>query len=269
MNQLNAHHDLEGLAGSPVLGIVSGFGPMAGTDLLRKVIANTNVNEDKEHLPVMLLSVPPEGSDFLGGKMKVNPGTRIGKTLLAMEAMNVSIAAVACNTIHAPIIFDEIVRVLKDAGAKIKLLHMIGEVTDFLKRSSIPINKDDAKIGLLATSGTIKSRIYQDHLNSAGYSVLLPDETTQTQVYDAIYNADFGIKGHSYPISAVAINYLSAAARHLVDRGASCIVVGCTELPLFFSEPFFEDVPVIDATNILARALVREAAPGKLKLIAE
>ena len=51
--------------------------------------------------------------------------------------------------------------------------------------------------------------------------------------------------------------------------GAEAIILGCTELPLAFSEPTAAGLPLIDPTLILARALIREANPAKLKEVIE
>ena len=51
----------------------------------------------------------------------------------------------------------------------------------------------------------------------------------------------------------------------LQAAGAEAIILGCTELPLAFTEPMVAGLPLIDPTLILARALIREANPAKLK----
>ena len=43
--------------------------------------------------------------------------------------------------------------------------------------------------------------------------------------------------------------------KDLVDRGAECIVLGCTEIPMLVSQDDFE-IPVLDTTKIHSRAIV-------------
>ena len=57
--------------------------------------------------------------------------------------------------------------------------------------------------------------------------------------------------------------------RHLRERGADAVVLGCTELPLAVPEPEFEGTPIIDSANALARALIRATHPDKLKPLPE
>jgi aspartate racemase len=52
----------------------------------------------------------------------------------------------------------------------------------------------------------------------------------------------------------------------LKAAGAEAIILGCTELSLAFSELVQAGLPLVDPTLILARALIREANPAKLKL---
>jgi aspartate racemase len=56
-----------------------------------------------------------------------------------------------------------------------------------------------------------------------------------------------------------------SAIRHLADLGAQAVVLGCTELPLAVEEATVLGLPVIDPAVALARALIRETHPEKLK----
>ena len=49
------------------------------------------------------------------------------------------------------------------------------------------------------------------------------------------------------------------------EQGAEALILGCTEIPLALTEKSLFGVPLIDATNVLAEALVRAFAPEKLK----
>ncbi|MFQ9492117.1 MAG: aspartate/glutamate racemase family protein [Bilophila wadsworthia] len=53
-------------------------------------------------------------------------------------------------------------------------------------------------------------------------------------------------------------------ARRLAGN-ADAIILGCTEIPLALPEKELGGVPLIDATDILARELVRAFAPEKLR----
>ena len=61
---------------------------------------------------------------------------------------------------------------------------------------------------------------------------------------------------------------LAAAAGLVVAlrvAGAEAVVLGCTEMPVAFPERAVDGLPLIDPTWVLARALIRIAAPNQLK----
>jgi aspartate racemase len=58
---------------------------------------------------------------------------------------------------------------------------------------------------------------------------------------------------------------LERGVADLRRQGAEAIILGCTEMPLAFPEGSFEGVPLIDPTLVLARSLIKEVAPARLK----
>ena len=118
---------------------------------------------------------------------------------------------------------------------------------------------------MLSTKGTYATGLYQDALAKAGFSAVFPDSDGRDRVQEAISNSQYGIKAQSNPVSPEARNILSDEAKKLVEQGAEGIILGCTEIPLALTEKRLHGVPLIDATNILARALILAFAPEKLK----
>ncbi|HEU5148202.1 MAG TPA: aspartate/glutamate racemase family protein, partial [Chryseosolibacter sp.] len=74
----------------------------------------------------------------------------------------------------------------------------------------------------------------------------------------AIYDAEYGIKAYSNPVTMRAKENLLLALDYLKQKGVSAVVLGCTELSLAFGA---EDMGVrlIDSTSVLAKALIRES----------
>lgn len=68
---------------------------------------------------------------------------------------------------------------------------------------------------------------------------------------DAVYSIKSG--GSKQTQAAL----LAKAANELIARGADVIVLGCTEIPLAFDVKRSR-VPVMNATQVLARAAIRE-----------
>lgn len=250
-----------------MIGIVGGAGPAAGADLLRKIIDETQAATDQDHLPVVLWSEPaviPDRTEFLKGKVSKNPAGPISKLLLKLEENQVSTAAIACNTAHDPVIFNEIIGKLKSASSKLTVLNIIDETVNFLKANY----SKGALIGLLSTTGIWERKTYANAIENHGFKVVRPKNSAeQNQIHQAVYNKEYGIKGTGLHVSKRAYNILCNAVEKLVNRGAEGIVLGCTELPMAITNRTISGVRVIDATRVLARALINQAAPEKLKNI--
>jgi aspartate/glutamate racemase len=112
------------------------------------------------------------------------------------------------------------------------------------------------RVGLLATTATVRTRLYHAALAARGISVLVPDPRGEMDVMRVIHAVKAGdlrptIRAHA-----------RKAASALARRGAEAIVLGCTELPLVLDSAGVR-VPLLDGTEILARAAVREARAGR------
>ena len=246
-----------------IIGIVGGAGPFAGIDLQQKILQQTVATRDQEFLPVIALSDPgriPDRTAFLLGETVENPAGPIYQQLRQLEAAGAQVAAIPCNTAHAAAIDDQVRRRLAQAGSKLTYLHMIREVRAILVGHTPPLTR----VGLLATKGTVFSTVYQETLAPAGIEVLLPAAAQQEQVQQAIYDPRVGIKALG-DRAHQAREVLSGVAASLVKQGAEAFILGCTEIPVVVRERVWQDRPAIDPTLILARALIREADPGRLR----
>ena len=156
---------------------------------------------------------------------------------------------------------DVAVAMLHEASPKTRFVHMIDSVVAFI-RESLPHAR---KIGVLSTKGTYATGLYQDALSAAGFVPLFPDEEGRERVQQAISNTAYGIKAQSNPVTPEARGALLAEAEKLVEQGADAVILGCTEIPLALTEPDLRGVPLLDATKVLARALIIAFAPERLK----
>ena len=246
------------------IGIVAGAGPFASLDLLRKILGQTLTANEQDHLSVVSLSQPcriTDRTEYLSGRTDVNPARAIVEQLRTLEQAGAAVAAVCCNTVHAPEIFNVILDGLHKSGSGIMLLHMISEVATFMSEHHPQIRR----LGLLSTLGTYRSRVFPSVLEPAGFTVISPDTASHEKaIHDAVYDPVFGIKAHG-SATEKAMRNLLREARHLQQAGAEALVLGCTEIPLAIREPKLDNMIVVDPTLVLARALIREANPEKLK----
>ena len=249
----------------PLIGILGGMGPRAGVDLSAKIIAETIAANDQEHLPVVLFSMPdrvPDRTEFLLGKASINPAVELSRQLAGLSELGVTVAGMACNTAHGEPIFGELVKLQEAAAPDIQLLHMIDETVLFIREHHPGVSR----VGILATTGTYRIRLYDDLLESADLIPILPGESiAQDLLQAAISNPIWGIKSNSNPVTSRARDVVYEAIENLRDRGAQAVILGCTELPLAVEETTIDDPIMVDPTRVLARALIRHSYPDQLK----
>ncbi len=220
-----------------ILGIFGGMGPAATADLYRQIVEITPATKDQDHLPTLIYSqprIPDRIASIRSGDRSIIPWLVEG--VQRLERAGASFIAIPCNTVHY--YYEDM-----QAAVGIPIIHMIRETAAEVK-ARYPGVKD---VGLLATSATIETRLYEEELEKLGFRVLVPDERVQEE---QVMRAVFGIKA-AVPMQENE-DLLALAGQSLVDRGAELLILGCTEIPLAFN-PDRVDVPVVNATRVLAQ----------------
>lgn len=246
-----------------MIGIVGGVGPLAGLDIYKKIIEETNAQVDQDHLPVLLYSFPNligDRTQFLLGNSQINPAMAMAEITRQLETAGATVAAIPCNTAHAAAIYDVYEQELIRSNQKIKVLHIVKETIAYIKE-----HHPQAKVGILSTTGTRDTGLYRDLFLKDGFEVVEPADDWQDRVHEAIYNQEYGIKAQSIPVTNKARLELHAAMDELKKEAVQLIVLGCTELPLAIPEHDFNGMTLIDPNRILARSLIKAVAPEKLK----
>ena len=230
------------------IGVVGGVGPAATVDFLDKLVRNTPAGADQEHFKVVVEMNPqiPDRTAHLIGE-GVDPTLSLYAACKRLEDDGASLITIPCNTAHA------FVGRIQPA-LSIPIVNMLQETVAFV-RQHYPQYR---RIGLLATRGTIRSRVYHAIVEAAGLELLVPDEAEQARVMNAIYG-EKGVKA-GFTEGECRDDLLQALA-HLVGRGAEVVLLGCTELPLLLAqdEAFVVGdarVVLLDPTEILARRCV-------------
>ena len=95
--------------------------------------------------------------------------------------------------------------------------------------------------------------VYATALEERGLERLVPDEPTRERLNTAIF--DELCQG---VFRAETTGAFLAAIDDLKGRGADCVILGCTEIPLIVNADN-ASLPVLDSTRLLARDAVREA----------
>ena len=227
------------------IGILSGMGPEAGAYLLERIIRVTAAVRDQDHPPVVVCSLPqiPDRTEAIlhGGP---SPVAALLGGLHALSRAGADFAVMSCITAHY--FFPRLA-----PRSPLPLLNLLDETLAVLERSE-PVPKT---IGLIATTGTVKSRIIAEVLAPAGIKIIVPSARDQEKVMIAIYGRR-GIKAGF--MDGPPRNTFLEVGRELVRRGASAILAGCTEVPLVLRAEDFP-VPLVEPMDIGARAAVERA----------
>ena len=245
-----------------MIGIVGGMGPYAGLDLVKKVFDLTQADQDQEHVPLAMISVPHKIEDrtkFLERQTVTNPGIEISKIVTKLSNQGASIIGMPCNTAHASDIIKEVNNRIPKG---VMFINMIEEVIKFIQKKY----PNKSKVGVLATAGTIKSNVYNNELMKNNLQPIVLSKKKQGKLVDeSIYNKDFGIKSISNPVHENVIKNIELAIESLIDKKADVIILGCTELPLAINTKSYNSVPLIDSTLVLAISLLTHSNPDSLK----
>ncbi len=255
-NLVYAEYALDAEAAPPSrafkLGVLGGVGPAATVDFMRKVVRLTQAARDQDHIKMVVEQNPqiPDRTANLIGSGE-DPTIPLLATCKRLEGDGADAVAIPCNTAHA-----YVDRIQPHLG--IPIVNMLTEVVAHL-RSQLP---GVARVGLLATTGTVASGVYREVIEAAGLSLLVPDAACQARVMEAIYGAA-GVKAGFTGGACSA--HLAAAIEHLAAQGAQAIILGCTELPLIELDPALREARVlIDPTEILAARCVALARRHQL-----
>jgi aspartate racemase len=220
-----------------VLGVLGGMGPLATVDFLEKLIAETKSVTDQRHIPTVTWSVPqiPDRSNHIisGGE---SPFPELRRGIVSLQAMGASVIAMPCNTAH---FWHDLL--VESTGMKI--LHIADAVIDQLRL--ISLQHTVKTVGILATTGTVRSDIYQQKLAVAGYKAIVPRGNDQNMVTTGIGLAKSG------KVSTARDIFLQQIER-LTVQGADIVILACTEIPAVLED--FDGL--IDSNRALARRCV-------------
>jgi aspartate racemase len=110
---------------------------------------------------------------------------------------------------------------------------------------------------LLGTEWTMVGPVYADALRRRGIGQLIPDERTRTRIHQAIFEE---LCRGVFETSTTGL--FIGAIDGLRSKGADCVILGCTEIPLIVSDAN-SSLPVLDSTRLLARYAVKEAVDDR------
>ena len=234
------------------VGLIGGLGPAATVDLYDKIVRATPAKTDQEHFKVVV-EQNPQIADRTAALLHggADPTLAMYGCARRLEKDGCDAIIVPCNTAHAFVPFLE-----RHIG--VPFINMQVAAMEEIKAKL----GESARIGLLATSGTVQTGIYSQKAEALGIPLFVPDEANQARVMNAIYGPKGAKAGFT---TGECRDDLVTAAEYLVRTfDCNCLILGCTELPLILDESDAfpcagKNVTVIDPTSSLARKVVKTA----------
>jgi aspartate racemase len=229
--------------GKKTIGILGGMGPEATADLFYRIIKTTPVERDQDHFHVIIDSNPN-----IEDRTPAITGSGPSPLPLMIESgKNLEVAGsdfliMPCNTAH--FFYDDL---QKELG--VPLLHMIKLCVDYTSIKYPRVKK----VGLLATDGTIASKLYHDAYKNKGIVTITPSNESQSHVMDTIYKSIK--KGNLEKGKEVLLR----VANELIDVGIDALVCGCTEVSIVLNNSDM-CLPLIDPLQILAEEAIKIAS---------
>jgi aspartate racemase len=229
--------------GEKIIGILGGMGPEATADLYMRIIRATKVQRDQDHHRVIIDSNAkiPDRTPAIQGKGP-SPLPMLVETGLNLQRAGADFLIIPCNTAHY--FHAELQKRLK-----IPVLHMI-RLSAEKTHKKLPAVR---KAGLLASDGTLMSRLYQESWEKQGIEIIEPAAATQRNVMKAIYQ--YIKRGDLEP----GRKLLNDASLELIKAGAEAVICGCTEVSIVLHDGDLS-VPVLDPLQDVAEEAVRLAA---------
>lgn len=222
------------------IGILGGMGPMATADMFTKIVAHTKAASDSEHIRIYIDNDPaiPDRTAAILAEGN-DPVPEMAAALRNLESCGADCILLPCNTAHY---FLSRLQAMTD----IPFLSM-PQATARACAEAFP----GKKAGLMATTGTLSTGLYEKAMESAGVAYAVPDEEGRNALMRVIYA---GVKADAAPESyrvdmAFAMDGLKA-------QGADYFVLACTELPLAFARLALQE-NFVDPTLELALEAIR------------
>jgi aspartate racemase len=228
------------------------MGPAATADFYQKLIRATPAQADQDHLQVLIFSNPqiPDRTAAIRGEGPDPLPVLVASAEVLVQG-GADFLVIPCVTAH--VYYDALQR-----AVNVPFLHLVGETVTAVLNQHPGVRC----LGLLATSGTLQSRLFESFFEPRGLVLLTPNaEIQDSAVMPAIYRLKTGEQ------DAGPRRLILEAADHLQRRGAEAIIAGCTEIPLVLHEGDLP-IPLIDPTLFLAQAAVRMALAEETAAVA-
>lgn len=217
---------------------------MATVCFLKRIIEMTDASCDQDHIDIVIEHLPtiPDRTGYLLDKGKPDPIEPIVEAGCELARMGATEIAIPCITAHG---FHNIF----DDRIPVKVINGVRLTAQMLAEKRIK------KAGIMATDGSIHTKIFENALKEFGIEHIYPAPEAQKCVMSVIYDC---VKA-GVPVDR---EIFERASSDLFRAGAEVILLGCTELSVAADE-WLPEGSFLDMLTVLAQKCVIDF--GKLK----
>ena len=196
------------------LGVIGGLGPVATANFIELVATMTEAATDQEHMEMIVYNSPsiPDRTGYILDNTKPSPLPQMAAIGNKLAQQGADYIAIPCMTAHY--FYPQL-----SAQIPIPIIHALEETVRHLQDHGIQ------RVGIMATDGTIASRIFHGVLENHGMEPVTPDANGQKDMMHLIYG---NIKAGLAP----EMDRFYRVRDALMQNGAEAIILGCTELAL-------------------------------------
>ena len=219
---------------SKTVGVMGGLGPMATVYFYDMIVRLTDANRDQEHIDMVVVNraTTPDRTDYIIGKSTNSPSDVLKKDAKRLESFGTDFLVITCNTAHY--FYDEIRN-----SVDIPVLNIIEETVKYAK------NQGHKKLGILATTGNINTKLYQNMCQKHGIEFMILDENRQANIMSIIYD---DIKSGK----PADMNKFNSIVDYLKNNDCDGAILGCTELSILKNDNNLDNEFYIDSLEVLA-----------------
>lgn len=250
-----------------LVGIVGGGGPV-GTVLfecmlIEKMQEYLRPLRDSDYIPIIIDNDPrieDRTESIFKGKNSLIKSYH--SKINRLEKIGVNLAVIACNTAH--FFWNEIL-----ADTRIDLIHMIKESALYFSLKYPNVKK----VGLLATMGTYKCKIYQMEYKKYNIDIEELSEENELVIHQLIYLVKSGmipvlnrclLKNNNFLSTELDKSHQSISQtlkkimNHFKKRGVSHIILGCTELSENLFRYIDKELVFVDSSEAVCTSIINK-----------
>lgn len=220
------------------VGVLGGLGPMASVYFYEMVVNMTEAKTDQEHVDMIITNraTTPDRTAFIVGNSNEDPSKILIDDAKKLEKYGVDFIVITCNTAHY--FYEKIVN-----SVNIPLVNIVEET---IKHAKVTNHK---KLGILATTGNIKTNLYQNMCEKYDIEYLVLDENRQSQIMEIIYD---DIKSGK----PADMDKFNSIVDYLKENNCDGVILGCTELSILKNDNKLDGNFYIDSLEVLARETI-------------